>query len=126
MGAHLAAGVPLHELGTPIDDPIRLALPRPQITAIGLRGEIIFIDDFGNLHTNMVRQELAPLGEINVRLCDVEIEGLVRTFGQRPPGALIGLNGTEHDLIISVVNGNAAAYLNAQVGNVVEVVKRHV
>lgn len=123
VGAHLAAGVALSELGTPIDDPIRLTLPQPQITADSVRGEIIFIDDFGNVHTNILRQHLAPLGDVKVRLCGTEIEGLVRTFGQRPPGTLIALYGTEHDLIVSVVNGNATAHLGVKVGDEVEVIR---
>jgi S-adenosylmethionine hydrolase len=39
IGAHLAAGVPLAELGTPIADPVLLALPQPQPTEKGWRGE---------------------------------------------------------------------------------------
>ena len=63
----------------------------------------------------------ARLGEVWVRVRGVEIEGMVRTFGERPLGSLIALYGTEHDLNISVVNGNAAKQLGAKVGDVVEV-----
>ncbi len=121
VGAHLAAGVPLAELGAPIDDPILLSLPQPQRIENGWRGEAIFIDDFGNVHTNLLRQHVQPLGEVRVQVCGVEIEGMVRTFGERPLGSLIALYGTEHDLNISVVNGNAAKQLGAKVGDMVEV-----
>jgi S-adenosylmethionine hydrolase len=121
VGAYLAAGVPLAELGTPIDDPVLLTLPQPQPTEKGWRGEVIFIDDFGNVHTNLLRQHLQPLGEVTVRLCGVAIEGMVRTFGERPINSLIALYGTERDLIVSVVNGDARQSLGAQVGDVVEV-----
>ncbi|MCB8942457.1 MAG: SAM-dependent chlorinase/fluorinase [Ardenticatenaceae bacterium] len=124
VGAHLAAGVRLADLGTPIDDPIVLALPQPQPMENGWRGEVIFIDDFGNIHTNLLRQHLQPLGEVRVRLCGVEIEGMVRTFGERPIDTLIALYGTEHDLIVSVVNGNATQRLQTRVGDVVEVIGR--
>ena len=79
------------------------------------------MDDFGNVHTNLLRQHVQPLGEVRVRVCGVEIEGMVQTFGERPLGSLIALYGTEHDLNISVVNGNAAKQLGAKVGDVVEV-----
>jgi hypothetical protein len=121
IGAYLAAGTPLAELGTPIDDPVMLALPQPQPRENGWRGEVIFIDDFGNVHTNLLRHHLQPLGEVRVRLCGVEIEGMVRTFGERPADSLIALYGTEHDLMVSVVNGNATQRLGAKVGDVVEV-----
>jgi len=121
IGAYLAAGTPLAELGTPIDDPVLLALPQPQPRENGWRGEVIFIDDFGNVHTNLLRHHLQPLGEVRVRLCGVEIEGMVRTFGERPADSLIALYGTEHDLMVSVVNGNATQRLGAKIGDVVEV-----
>lgn len=121
IGAHLATGVPLAELGTPIADPVLLALPQPQPTENGWRGEVIFIDDFGNVHSNLLRQHLQPLGEVTVRLCGVAIEGMVGTFGERPINSLIALYGTEHDLIVSVVNGDARQRLGAKVGDVVEV-----
>ncbi len=122
VGAHLAAGVPLSQLGTPLDDPVRLTLPQPVVTPTGARGEIVFIDDFGNLHTNLLRHHLASWDEVTVQLCGVEIAGLTRTFGQRPPGTLIALYGTEHDLNVAVVNGNAQRRLRAQVGDAVEII----
>jgi S-adenosylmethionine hydrolase len=122
--AHLARGVALAELGTAITDPVRLALPRPARTAQGWRGEVIQVDHFGNLLTNILRPHLDALGDapLRVRLAGQEIAGLARTFGDRPEGSLIALYGTDHDLIISIVNGNAAASLPAGVGDGVEVV----
>lgn len=122
VGAHLAAGVPLGDLGSPIDDPIRLTIAQPEITDSGVKGEIIFIDDFGNLHTNILRSHLSPWSEVKVLISDQEIAGLTRTFGKRPPGTLIALYGTEHDLNVAVVNGNAQALLQAEVGDSVEVI----
>ncbi len=120
-GAHLAAGVPLDKLGTAIDDIVRLEFPQPQPAGDGLSGEVIFIDDFGNLQTNFLEKHLVPLGEVSVAVCHVEIQGLVLTFGERPSGTIIAHYGTEHDLWISVVNGDAAATLGAKVGDAVTV-----
>jgi len=122
VGAHLAAGVALSKVGSPINDPIRLPLPQPEPTATGIRGEVIFVDDFGNLQTNILRHHLAGWPHVKVRLGDIEIVGLVRTFGERPPGSLIAHYGTEHDLYVSVVNGNAQARLGTKVGDPVEVI----
>ncbi len=121
VGAHLANGVPLRELGAPISDPQRLALPRPQPIPGGWRGEVIQVDRFGNLATNLLRADLAPLGALRVRLAGKELRGLVKTFGERPVGELIALYGTHDDLIVSVVNGSAEKLLGAGVGQPVEV-----
>ncbi len=59
--AHLANGVLLTELGTPIHDPQRLKFPVPTRTDLGLLGEVIHIDHFGNLSTSIRRQHLGEL-----------------------------------------------------------------
>jgi hypothetical protein len=123
VAAHLANGVPLSALGTPVQDAVRLELPPVEVIPGGLRGRVALIDYFGNLLTNIERQHLAPFGErrLRVRLCGVEIEGLVVTFGSRPSGELVALFGEADDLQVSVVNGNARERLGAQVGDLVEV-----
>jgi S-adenosylmethionine hydrolase len=119
--AHLATGAPLNQLGSPFPDPVRLQLPRPQPTASGLRGEVIHIDHFGNLATN-IRVEHLPQGiDITVSLCGITIPGMVDTFGERPPGALAALLGSTGNLIVAVVNGSAAQQLGARLGDVIEV-----
>jgi len=120
--AHLATGVPLEMLGTPILDPIRLQIPRPEsIPGGGLRGMVMEIDTFGNLSTNIEQSDLLNMGEVSVMVAGRRIDGLVTTFGDRPNGTLIALYGTSHDLIISVVNGDAARTLNVSLGDIVEV-----
>lgn len=121
VGAHLSSGVPLEELGTPIDDPIRLDYPQPELTAQGLRGEVIHVDHFGNISSNIRREHLGQPSHARVRLCGVEIDGLAKTFGERSPGELVALYGSTGNLIVSVVNGSAAARLNPKIGDEVEV-----
>jgi S-adenosylmethionine hydrolase len=120
--AHLATGVALEDLGTPIHDPIHLQIPHPKpIQGGGWRGQVIEIDTFGNLSTNIDQSYLLPLGEVFVQIAGRRIEKLVNTFGDRPKGTLIALYGTAHDLMISIVNGDAARSLNVSLGDVVDV-----
>jgi S-adenosylmethionine hydrolase len=119
--AHLAAGVPLEDLGVVIDDPVRISTPQPQRTPQGRLGEVVYIDRFGNIVSNIHRDDLAGLGEVNVTLAGITINGLVRTFGERPPGELIALYSSNDYLLVSVVNGNAAAAIKASVGDAIEV-----
>jgi S-adenosylmethionine hydrolase len=119
---HLAAGVPLQELGSPVSDPVRLQLPRPERTPSGWRGEVIHIDHFGNISSNIRYEHLGQPAQATVRIDGVEIHGLVRTFGERPAGELIALYGSSGNLILSVVNGSAAQRLQAQVGDPVDVI----
>jgi S-adenosylmethionine hydrolase len=119
--AHWAAGVALAELGTPVGNPVRLSLPRPRRTDKSCLGEVVYIDHFGNIATNIHRNDLAGLGQMDVSLGGLTIAGLVRTFGERRPGELIVLYSSNDYLIVSVVNGNAAQRIKAAVGDPVEV-----
>ncbi|WRH66002.1 MAG: SAM-dependent chlorinase/fluorinase [Planktothrix sp. GU0601_MAG3] len=55
VGAHLASGVPLEQLGTIIDPKtlVRLSLPPCQVHDLKIQGCIQYIDGFGNLVTNI-------------------------------------------------------------------------
>lgn len=121
VAAHWARGVTLEELGTPIDDPVRVTLPQPQPAANGWCGEVIHIDHFGNVVTNLSREHLQGVESIVVRMAGREIAGLFRTFGELPAGEMMALYGSAGSLIVSEVNGNAAARLGVNVGAPVEV-----
>jgi len=126
VAAHLANGVPLSELGSYFNDPVRLELPKPEKTDNSWHGQVIHIDHFGNISTNIRIENLGDAMKtkenINVRLNEIEIKGMVNTFGERPVGELIALIGSTGNLGIAVVNGNAQQRLGTKVGDVVEVV----
>jgi len=121
VAGYLAAGLPLESLGSSIDDPVRLSLPRPERAAHGWRGQIIHIDHFGNLASNILREHLEQSRHVTVRLRGVNIEDLMLTFGDRPPGELIALFGSSGNLIVAEVNGSAARRLDARVGDGIDV-----
>ena len=126
VAAHLANGVPLADLGTSFDDPVRLELPRPEKTSNGWRGEVIHIDHFGSASTDIRVEDLGDAmkekQKITIRLNGSEINGMVDTFGDRPVGELIALIGSTGNLGIAVVNGSAVQRLGTKVGDVVEVI----
>jgi len=121
VAAHLANGVPLPQLGMQISDPLRLPLSQPQQTDFGWRGQVIYIDHFGNIACSLRREHLGRPAQVKVRLGGVEIYGMVDTFGERPPGELVVLYGSTGSLLVCEVNGNAASRLGIKVGDAVEV-----
>src|SRR5581483_2550103 len=126
VAAHLACGVPLADLGTAFADPVRFPVITPVKTQAGWRGEIIYIDHFGNAASNIRAENLGEAMKhkenILVRINGREIKGMVDTFGQRPVGEVVALLGSTGNLIVSVVNGNAASQLGVKVGDVIEAV----
>lgn len=121
VAAYLASGVPLSSLGTPISDPIKLDVSKPNRTQKGWQGQVIHIDHFGNLSTNLHASHLKHAKEVIFYIKGEKIAGLVSTFGERPSGTLIALLDSSDSLAISVVNGSAAQYLHASVGDKIEV-----
>ncbi len=124
-GAHLAAGVPLSELGTPITDPVRLDMPRPEKAENGWLAHITIIDIFGNLTTDLPAASLDGSQDVLVRVQGHEIDGIVDSYGHREVGELVALVDSEYHIEVAVVNGSAAKRLGAQVGDVVEVIYRY-
>lgn len=121
VAAHLANSVPLNEMGTPIRDPIRLEVPQPERTDRGWKSTIVHIDNFGNIAASLRQEHLEGMEVKTVKLCGREIQGMVHTFGERPPGELVALIGSTGNLVISIVNGNAAQSLGAKKGDLIEV-----
>ena len=121
VAAYLATGVDMHLLGTAINDPIRLEIPQPEAVSGGWRGQVIHIDHFGNLSTNLNANQVKASMDVMIEIKGQHIKGLVSTFGERPAGTLIAVLDSSGSLAISLVNGNAAHTLNSQIGDPIEI-----
>lgn len=122
--AHLAAGIPIKELGTLITDPVRLDLPQPVRTENGWLAHVTVIDIFGNLTTDLPAEALAGRRDVTVLIHGHEIDGIVDSYGHREAGELVALVDSEYYIEIAVVNGSAAWKIGARVGDEVEVILR--
>lgn len=111
--AWMAVGTPLAALGPRISDPVRLRIPTPVGDADGLRGEVVRVDRFGNLVTNIDRAAVTALGadRVRVRAGTHDVGGLVGTYADVPPGAPCALFGSSDRLEVAVSGGSAAARL---------------
>jgi S-adenosylmethionine hydrolase len=124
VAAHLANGLDPLVLGPEIDSIRPLELPRPRAADDGeIQGEIIYIDHFGNLVTNVTATDLPPVER--VRLADVDIAGPVsRSYTDRDEGECVLIGGSSGLLEISVNQGNACERLRARRGDAVRVMLR--
>jgi hypothetical protein len=126
VAAHLSLGVALGEFGPAIHDPVPLPCPAPGFAREAARGEIIYVDRFGNLVSNLkaaaLRDWLAGR-PAHVRVGGLTLTGLARTYGEVPPGQFLALEGSHGFLEVAVNQGSAAQGLKVAVGQPVEVVK---
>jgi S-adenosylmethionine hydrolase len=132
VAAHLARGVPLARLGSPIDTIEELPSPTARRVVDGdgriseAHGEVIHVDRFGNLVTSLSASDLPPDPVVTVQ--GRTVVGLARHFqpAGSAPGAdgLIALIGSAGLMEIAVPNGSAATMIGAEVGTDVFVTAR--
>lgn len=112
--AHLAAGFPFRQVGPVVPDPVELSVPRAASSAGGeIEGEIIYVDHFGNLVTNVTADMLGPPGtRFLIGLAHGrELIGPSRTYGDVPRETAVALIGSADLLEIAVRDGNARSSL---------------
>lgn len=121
VAAHLSAGVAPEQLGTPVplDSLVLLAGLTPTLHYGALQGQVIAVDRFGNLITNLSAGLLRPLGppeSLQVTLGAHRLAGVHPTYGAVAPGAPLALINSAGLLEISVRDGSAAQHFQAGVG----------
>ena len=121
IAALLATGGSLESLGAPITDPVRAPLPVPRVEPDRVAGEVIYVDHFGNLISN-VAWTGAPNGRVAVGGADVGPLG--RTFADVAPGELVAYVGSAGTVEIALRDGSAARRLGVGVGAEVRVAVR--
>lgn len=123
IAAHLANGVAMTQLGSPIpvESLVQLPLPQPQVTSEKILGTVQYIDHFGNCITNIAAEQLT--GQAWAIQLNDQTVSISQTYGDRAPGAIIALIGSHGCLEIALNRGDAQAQLQWQVGTLVTVVK---
>jgi len=124
VAAHLALGVDAAVLGPAVDMLVTLDWARPVKSGADIRGEVLYVDSFGNLITNISREEVAGLGDlarVAVECGGRTIFGLVATYGTALPGEAIALFDSQGRLEIAISGGNAARQLDVRAGAAIHV-----
>jgi S-adenosyl-L-methionine hydrolase (adenosine-forming) len=122
--AHLALGVPLDDLGPPIDpgELVRLDVPKPECTSGGIRATVLAVDRFGNAALNVTRDELEEAGIVPGTTVEVEARGsryfavAARTFADAREGDLLLYEDAYRNVAVAVSRGSAAALLGLDEG----------
>ncbi len=110
VAAHLAQGVSIAELGSPVSESVCLPLPEPhRISDTHLQGEVVYVDVFGNLITNLPGDWLSGR-EWAIRTGDATIIGIQRAYADVAEGAPLALVSSAGTLEIAVRDGSAARH----------------
>lgn len=108
--ARLASGVHPARIGKPISKVVKLRWPEPKIEKNLIYGEILLVDRFGNLITN-VKSEYIKGHSVRVEIGRRIIEGLKSHYSEVNKGELLLIIGSAGFLEISAREDNASRIL---------------
>ena len=124
VAAHLSRGVSPEAFGPGLDSVMELEVPMPQRTDSAISGEVVHVDHFGNLVTNISADALArfPARKVSVTISGTPIAGPVSAYAVVPEGSPLAIVGSWGTLEIAVRNGSAVSMFAAGPGTPVTVV----
>lgn len=116
--ARLATGARLEELGPEVADPIRLEETRAEKVERRARGQVVHVDRFGNLVTDVPGEWVGSDASVEVAGRSLPVLG---TYGQVEPGELLALVNSDGRLEVAARDASAASILGCEPGSPVEV-----
>jgi S-adenosylmethionine hydrolase len=124
--AWLAKGIDLAALGRPAGSLHHLDVPRPVVTRDALAGEVLQVDRFGNLVTNIDRKlfdTAAQGGALEIRVGPHPVARVVSTYSEVGPGEICALFGGSDRLEFAANGSSASAQLGVGRGAPVHIVR---
>lgn len=109
----LASGEPLGALGRSVESACRLARPAQRRHDGWIVGEVIYVDRFGTLITDIPADGLPPVQSV---LVAGRTAAWGKTFGDVPPGALVAYRGSGGAVEVAVRDGSAHDTLGVGIG----------
>jgi S-adenosylmethionine hydrolase len=112
VAGHLASGMPITDVGPPLANMVALTgCEEPRLEAGRVVGQVVRVDHFGNLVTNIHRSKL-PSGPLSIACETITIKELVRTYGESDNERdVIALIGSDGYVELAVRNGSASRAL---------------
>ncbi len=123
----LSLDFPLELLGAPIniDDLIKLDTPSPIITVDSLCGECTSIDRFGNIASNITKNQLFTFcqkpDKMTITINDITINGLNDHYAEGNSTTPIGIINSQNYLEISLFKKKCAEELHLSIGNHIKI-----
>ena len=131
VAAHLSLGVPLADIGPPVQMLVQLPIQAPELSGNTLTGQIVKIDGFGNAITNISENAIADLesastGEISayeIRIGSVRLNRFNRAYAESGVGKPLAIIGSSGLLEIAINSGSADKQLGLKRGDVIVIRK---
>jgi S-adenosylmethionine hydrolase len=122
--AHLSRGVSADAFGERLATFEKLTMPKPGRDPGVINGEIVYIDHFGNLFTNLSGPDLTngPQATVEIQLGGrFRIHGIAPAYASGVEGELVAIINSWGVLEIAAAGGNAQQRTAAKVGDPVQI-----
>ncbi|MEW6618268.1 MAG: SAM-dependent chlorinase/fluorinase [bacterium] len=125
VAAYLSLGKNIEEFGPELNK-IKTLAPefKPEFNKDKIVGQIIYIDHFGNLITNIVKEEFTfDDSKVLIEIAGQEIKGINKTYSQLKPGELLALWGSSNHLEVAANQANAQQLLKIEKGKTAVIIR---
>ena len=120
--AYLDKGVQPAKFGPEINDPIKPEFAKVVRRNGSLIGEVLHVDDFGNIITNITEKELPKVKAVNVELPSASLKlSLSKTYAEAKPKETLALIGSHGFVEVAINQVNAAKKFHAKAGDKIQV-----
>jgi len=120
----LSGGSSFENIGPVFTDYRKLSYPQPVIERDTLTGEVLVIDSFGNMVTNITEtlfRSFTGSRSFEVYFASERFTRLASKYEEVPAGKPLAIIGSTGHLELSMSSGNAAEYFMSAAGSVVSV-----
>jgi len=126
VAGHLWQGMLFEKVGPIARELELLNIEQPKsLERGGLEGQVLYVDHFGNVISNISATDLqrvrSPMERLNVQVGPLRVGHLHTTYADVKPGEIVAVIGSTGMLEIAVNQGNAASHLRAAPGTIVVV-----
>ena len=118
VAAHLARKTPIEAVGPRIVDFVKKPLPKPRPRGGRLVGVVLRIDKFGNVITNLRRENLPS--DFSIKVAGLSITRLCSSFSEAESGEFFAIEGSSVFIELALNQGSAAEKLNVGRGEEIE------
>jgi S-adenosylmethionine hydrolase len=117
VAAALATGTEPAALGPVVSDLERLDVPVPVRDGRTVRGQVIYVDRFGNLTSNVRADSLPAHAELSIAIRDVRLRGVAPSYAAVRPGDPVAVVNSWGAIEIAVRDGSARDRIGARLGD---------
>ena len=113
----LAKGVRLERLAEPVDSWFEPEWLTPVLHGRTLVGQVLHVDHFGNMITNLPAALVADRGaDAVIQVGNLKLKGIMRTYADVPKGKALALIGSDGMMELAVNQGDASKSMRKTTG----------